>query len=57
MLDQAMELKMEPSILKVLVGANPKLQFLSECLNYCGEDRPTSAILLRRLNQLTSEGE
>lgn len=52
-----MELKLEPSILKVLIGANSKLQFLGDCLNYCGEERPTAAILLRRLNQLTSEGE
>ncbi len=54
---QAMELKLEPSILKTLIGANPKLQFLNDCLSYLPEDRPSATILSRRLNQLSMESK
>jgi hypothetical protein len=52
-----MELKLEPSILKTLIGANPKLQFLNDCLSYLPEDRPSATILSRRLNQLSMESK
>jgi hypothetical protein len=52
---QAMELRLEPSIVKTLTLANPKLQFLNECLANSPDDRPSVTILSRRLNQLSME--
>ena len=52
-----MELRLEPTILKTLTGANPKLQFLNECLSYSCDERPTVTIMSRRLNQLSMESE
>ena len=52
-----MELKLDPSILKTLIGANPKLQFLNDCLTYLPDDRPSATILSRRLNQLSMESK
>ena len=50
-----MELKLDPSILKILLGANPKLQFLNDSLSYDPDERPTATILSRRLTQLSTE--
>ena len=52
-----MELKLQPTILKTLSGANPKLQFLDECLSYSCDDRPSVTIMSRRLNQLSMESK
>ena len=50
-IQQATELQTEPSIIKVVRGANPKIQFLTDCLQYNESDRPSAMILSRRLQQ------
>jgi hypothetical protein len=48
---QAMQLKMQPSITPILMGANQKLQFLADGLNYSPEERPPTTSTYRRLHQ------
>ena len=50
-----MSLKFEPSIIMTVRTANPRLQFLVDCLQYPEEERPPVALVSRGLQQCVLE--
>ena len=52
---QAVSLKFEPSIIMTVRTANPRLQFLVDCLQYPEEERPPVALVSRGLQQCVLE--
>ncbi|XP_059087881.1 uncharacterized protein LOC131884201 isoform X2 [Tigriopus californicus] len=54
-LDQAVALKLEPSIVMTVRSANPKLQFLTQCLQYNSVERPSATFITTGLQQCILE--
>ena len=54
---QAMRIKQEPSIIKTLKSATPRLHFLSDCLLYNPLERPAATFLTRGLQQCVMESK
>ena len=52
---QAVSLKFEPSIIMTVRTANPRLQFLVDCLQYPEEERPPATLVSRGLQQCVLE--
>lgn len=48
---KAVSLKFEPSIIMTVRTANPRLQFLVDCLQYPEEERPPATLVSRGLQQ------
>ena len=58
-LKQAVDLRLEPSIISTVRTANPKIHFLNDCINFEASERPTATFVAGRLQQcvLESNGE
>ena len=56
-LHKAMEKRMKPCLLATLDSANPQLRFLSDCFNYCQQDRPSASLILRELQSFLAQME